>query len=249
MPDLERFTSDLITLVHEYEIDEWVGLPYGEVATKLVEFLGIVKVCHEEERDVELSLERGPYTLDHRETKRTRVRPAPRFVRGTNQPVVEAAVPLTAPDHDWESPFDLASSPCRICGISAGQHGEPLSPSPPKLRATTDRWRDWPRERRAVSDPPMMPEPLRPEDIEAVPGGEDWCACGWSDGPHLRSEHEPLSHVTGPVPCAKFVSKVGEFAAGPDSICDRCAGSGRAHGITTIGPPTQIAETLTPLED
>lgn len=102
-----------------------------------------------------------------------------------------------------------------------------------------------------VPRPLHLPDgpPPEPAKIEVLPATEDWCACGWSEEPHERSEHEPLLHVTGPIPCARFVNKPGEFAAGPNSICDRCTGTGAAHDITTLGPPTQIAETLTPLED
>lgn len=158
MPDLERFESDLITLAHEYGIDAWVGLPYGEVAAKLIEFLKIVKACHDDSENMSR--------------------------------------------YQW-----LQVPP----SITASNIERPV--------------------------PPMS-------KIEALPATADWCACGWSDEPHLRTEHEPLTP-----PCPRFKSRPGEFAAGPDSVCDTCAESGRAHGITRLGPLTQIAETLTPLED
>ena len=109
-----------------------------------------------------------------------------------------------------------------------------------------------------------VPEPAK---IEALPATEDWCACGWSDEPHDRFEHAPLQHVTGPGPvpsdvdddddaptpphaaCDKFESQAGAFAVVQASVCATCGASARAHGITEVGPPTQIVEVLTLLED
>jgi len=178
MVDLERFETDLTALIYAYDLDDHVGIVGADlVARRLMEFIEIMKVCHEQDRDVELSLapDRQPLLPPH----------------------LEALLP------------DTGATSARRRTVHIEQHDVP---EPPK--------------------------------IEALPATEDWCACGWSDEPHLRSEHEPTTP-----PCPKFVSRPGEFAAGPDSICATCAETGRAHGITTIGPPTQIAETLTPLED
>lgn len=160
-------------------------------------------------------------------------------------------------DHDWEAPFDLGSVPCQVCGIPAGQHDE-LPPSPPQrdlepLQPSTGTTSA--RRRTVHVEQCVVPEPLRPDDIEVVQGTDDWCACGWSDEPHLRNDHEPAGlmpdyAVTPPsAACDRFISPAGEFATGPNSICDKCGASGRAHGIDRLGPPSQIAEALTPLED
>lgn len=90
MADLDRFESDLAALIDMYRVQDHVGICTSDVARRLTEFLEIMKVCHEESRDIELSLVRGPYTVDSREVERTRVNPG-----SPARPVVEAVETLT----------------------------------------------------------------------------------------------------------------------------------------------------------
>lgn len=131
-----------------------------------------------------------------------------------------------------------------------------LEPLMPDTGATVARHRTVYIGQHDVTTEPQTVTPLEvPKHKWKQDEPEDWCACGWSDDPHLRSEHAPAGVFADHAPtpphaaCSKFVSEIGVFASSPESLCARCGASGYAHGITKIGPPSQIAETLTPLED
>jgi hypothetical protein len=178
--DLKLFESALTELILACGVDEYVHRTAGHTTARLLVVIELMKNAHEQERDFVLSL--APHSL------------MTRFVPGTNQPWVTGRSPSNAerqnailgpvPEHDFAPPFELGDVRCKICGETAGRHGDPLPASPPLLPntgATVARRRTVHIEQREVPDPPAMPEPLRSDD----------CECGWSDEPHLRSEHEP----------------------------------------------------------
>lgn len=56
MTDLERFEAELVELVLETGVDEHVHQAGEHVAARLLEFIQLMKDCHEYDRDVELGL-------------------------------------------------------------------------------------------------------------------------------------------------------------------------------------------------
>lgn len=221
MTDLERFEIHLAALLTTYNIDALAYMPDYELARKVIEYLEIVRACHADARELEINLVTRPHPVSLETVETVRIEPL---------------LP------------DTGATQARHRTVHIGQR--------------------------------EVPEPAK---IEVLSATEDWCACGWSDEPHERSEHAPVIPVTkrddgvplrveptelhmvdedgrtyrwedpAPTPphaaCDRFVSEPGAFAVAPDSSCATCGASARAHGITMIGPPTQIAETLTPLED
>lgn len=174
--DLVTFQSDLAVLIDMHRVQEHVGVSTSDLARKIMEYVEIVKVCHDDARELEINFVTRPHSVSLETVETVLIEPRP----------------IHLPD-----------------GVS--------------------------------------PEPAK---IEALPTPEDWCACGWSDEPHERSEHEPAGALPDDAPtpphaaCSAFVSEPGAFAASPGSICATCGASGLAHGIAMIGPPTQIAEAL-----
>jgi hypothetical protein len=219
-PDLDRLQHELTAFVSLYAIDAYTGLPARDVARKLVEYVKLIKVCHEEGDGQRFELVLEP---DRRTLLPSHLEP------------LESLEPLLP---------DTGATAARPRTVHIGQRV--IVDTGTVTGRVTSKAQPGPTMSRFASVQPT------PADLEEYP---NLCACGWSAELHDRREHEPAGRLPDDAPtlphavCAKFESQAGAFAVVQASVCATCGASARAHGIMEVGPPTQIAETLTPLED